>query len=306
MDLVAGNIGRNTVHAAWPETRIHFGEVDGQWIVLESHPGDTPDRWVPRRDFRTLGRVLGERVTRLGSYRAFGEASVQEILGDAFAGMSMARVVRMESVVLLNRGARFESRPLPFHAQLAPVQGIGLSDFDGDGREDLFLAQNFSGNDMEVGRDDAGPGLVLIGDGQGGFRALDPRESGVRLPGDQRGGVILDADADGRPDVVVARHSGESVLLGNRSGKPGLRVRLKGPPGNLWGIGATLRWGQGPLRGIHAGTGAGSQDGSVVVMPRGAGDLIVRWPGGRETPVVVPPDAREIRISLQGEVQRVR
>jgi hypothetical protein len=306
MDLVAGNMGRNSVYAEWSETRIYSGEVEGQWVVMESHPGGKPGQWVPRRDFRTLGRVLGERVTRLGSYRAFGEASVNDLLGEALAGMTETRVSRLESMVFLNRGERFEGRPLPFAAQLAPVYGIGVADFDGDGREDLFLAQNFSGNDMEAGRQDSGLGLVLLGDGQGGFRAMDPRESGVRLDGDQRGAAVVDADADGRPDVVVTRNAATSVLLGNRDGAPGVRIRLKGPPGNLWGIGAALRWGRGPAREIHAGSGYGSQDGAVVVLPRGEGRLVVRWPGGRETTVEVPGDAREIRVGFQGDVERVR
>ncbi len=306
MDLVAGNIGRNSVYAEWAETRFHFGEVEGQWVVVESHPGGKPGQWVPRRDFRTLGRVLGERVTRLGSYRAFGEASVNELLGDALAGMAEARVTRLESMVFLNRGERFEGRALPFSAQLAPVYGIGVADFDGDGREDLFLAQNFSGNDMEAGRQDSGLGLVLLGDGQGGFRAMDPRDSGVRLDGDQRGAAVMDADADGRPDVVVTRNAAPSVLLGNRGGKAGVRIRLKGPPGNLWGIGSVLRWGRGPAREIHAGSGYGSQDGAVVVLPRGEGRLVVRWPGGRETAVEVPADAREIRVGFQGELEKVK
>jgi enediyne biosynthesis protein E4 len=306
MDLVAGNIGRNSVYAEWPETRIHFGELDGQWVVVESHPGEKPGLWVPRRDFRTLGRVLGERVTRLGSYRAFGDAGVNELLGEAVQALAEVRVSRLESMVFLNRGERFEGRPLPLAAQWAPVYGIGVADFDGDGREDLFLAQNFSGNDMEASRQDSGLGLVLMGDGEGGFRALDPRESGVRLEGDQRGTAIVDADADGRPDVVVTRNNAESVVLANRRGTAGVRIRLKGPPGNLWGIGATLRWGRGASREIHAGSGYGSQDGAVAIMPRGEGRLVVRWPGGRETAVEVPADAREIRVGFQGDLDRVK
>ena len=306
MDLVAGNIGRNSVYAEWAETRFHFGEIDGQWVVVESHPGGKPGQWVPRRDFRTLGRVLGERVTRLGSYRAFGDASVNDLLGDALAGMGEARMTRLESMVFLNRGERFEGRPLPFAAQLAPAYGIGVADFNGDGREDLFLAQNFSGNDMEAGRQDSGLGLILLGDGLGGFRALDPRDSGVRLDGDQRGVGVVDADADGLPDVVVTRNAAASVFLGNRGGAAGVRIRLKGPPGNLWGIGSVIRWGRGPAREIHAGSGHGSQDGAVVVLVRGEGRLVVRWPGGRETAVEVPADAREIRLGVEGNLERLK
>ena len=36
-------------------------------------------------------------------------------------------------------------KDLPISAQLSPVFGVSVSDFDGDGFEDAFLAQNFFG-----------------------------------------------------------------------------------------------------------------------------------------------------------------
>jgi hypothetical protein len=48
-----------------------------------------------------------------------------------------------DSMVFLNRGDAFEAQPLPVEAQFAPAFGLAVGDFDGDGNEDLFLAQNF-------------------------------------------------------------------------------------------------------------------------------------------------------------------
>ncbi len=58
----------------------------------------------------------------------------------------------------LNRGDRFEARPLPWQAQLAPVFGLSMADFDGDGNEDVVLSHNFFGVDAETARYAGGRG----------------------------------------------------------------------------------------------------------------------------------------------------
>ena len=104
---------------------------------------------------------------RFKTYREYGEASVEDILGAGFKQLQELRVAVLESVVLLNRGDKFEVRVLPMEAQLSPVFGVCVGDYDGDGNEDVFLSQNFFGTDLETGRYDAGRGLWLRGDGRG-------------------------------------------------------------------------------------------------------------------------------------------
>ena len=180
---------------------------------------------------------------------------------------------------------------------------------DGDGAEDVFLSQNFFAMNPETGRQDAGRGLWLKGDGHGGLRALAGQESGVQVYGEQRGCAVGDYDGDGRVDLVVSQNGAETRLYHNTGATPGLRVRLKGPPGNPTGVGATLRldYGshQGPAREIHGGGGYLSQDGAVQVLgmrqpPTG---LWVRWPGGRQTSVKLPPGAREVEVSADGQLK---
>src|SRR5438046_6842563 len=213
-------------------------------------------------------------------------------------GVVEARV--LESMVFLNPGDHFEARPLPADAQLAPAYAVCVGDYDGDGDEDVFLSQNFFPMNPETGRNDAGRGLWLKGDGKGNFRAIPGQESGIKVYGEQRGAAVCDYDGDGRLDLAVTQNGAETKLYHNVGGRPGLRVRLKGPAGNPQAVGAQLRlfFGprQGPLREIHAGSGYWSQDAAVQVLgtPEPPTKLWVRWTGGRTTAVQLAGDEKEI------------
>ncbi|PYP14103.1 MAG: hypothetical protein DMD54_14745, partial [Gemmatimonadetes bacterium] len=195
-----------------------------------------------------------------------------------------------------------DARPLPAEAQLAPAFYAGIADFDGDGKEDLFLTQNFFATDLATARYDAGRGLLLLGDGRGGFEPVSGQRSGILVYGEQRGAAYADFDGDGRLDLAVGENGAPTRLFHNIGATPGLRVRIVGPPANPSGIGTQLRlrFGNeaGPLREVQAGSGYWSQNGAVQVL--GGADrataLWVRWPGGREEVVPHRAGQREITI----------
>jgi len=132
-------------------------------------------------------------------------------------------------------------------------------------------------------------------------------ESGISVYGEQRGAALCDFNHDGRVDLAVTQNGAETKLFRNQSGKPGLRVKLIGPPGNRDGIGATL-WTttngtNGPAREIHAGSGYWSQDSPVQVLAAGGTGLHVCWPGGKVTVTRIPPGAKEIGVDSSGNAQ---
>lgn len=186
---------------------------------------------------------------------------------------------------------------------MSAVFGVVVADLNGDGAEDLFLAQNFFAQRSEEARSDAGRGLLLWGDGHGGFVPVAGALSGLKIYGEQRGAATADFDEDGRADLVVAQNGGATKLFRNSSAKQGLRVRLRGRSGNPDAIGAVLRAvsidGTGPARELHGGGGYGSQDGLVTVLslPSPITEVWLRWPGGAVSKHAVAPGAREIVVS---------
>jgi hypothetical protein len=209
-------------------------------------------------------------------------------------------------MVFLNRGGQFEARPLPVEAQFSVAFGLNAADFDGDGREDLFLAQNFFGVDPESSRLDAGTGLILLGEGTGAFRALAPRASGISIMGEQRGSAVADFDCDGRMDLAVAQNAGPIRLFRNAGARPGVRLRLRAGAANPRGIGSVVRLRfadrLGPAREVHAGSGYWSQDSDVVVLaaPDPPVAVQVRWPGGRQNEWPWPSGARFVTVTRDG------
>ncbi|MCC6235139.1 MAG: VCBS repeat-containing protein [Verrucomicrobiales bacterium] len=312
LDLVVSNWGLNSrveASAAHHDpVEIHFGNFSGDGethsLLAAFAPGKTgPFPWREREALLALMPALSATFP---DYRTFARATVEQLL----QGVSPRHSWRAEtfaSALFLNRTSSWQHVPLPPEAQFAPAFGVAVADFNGDGIEDLFLAQNFFGVDRENSRQDAGTGLVLRGLGEARFTALSPSNSGIRIEGEQRGAAVGDHDRDGRPDLVVGVHRGPVRLFRNASAARGLRVRLVGQASNPTAVGAVVRLRMGPnlgpARAVTLGSGLGSQDSATLVLatPRPATSILVQWPGSSvESEWPVPEGAAEIVVTMRG------
>jgi hypothetical protein len=315
LDIIASNWGQNSryeAHRAAP-LRLYYGDFDGSGALglIEAYFEPEIGKYVPERRLDIAARSIPSLRARFPSYQAYAESSVDDILGSANGTYLEANW--LESTVFLNRGASFEARVLPDEAQFAPAFAVVVADYDGDGCEDVFLSQNFFATEPETSRYDAGRGLWLKGDGHGTLSPVPGQTSGVMVYGEQRGAAVADFDGDGRVDLVVTQNGAETRLFKNQRGQPGLRVRLKGPPGNPWGIGAQMRVKtadhMGPVREVHGGGSYWSEDSPVQVLANPGKtpiQLWLRWPGGKTMTVDVPTRAAEIQVGIDGVVTKVK
>jgi enediyne biosynthesis protein E4 len=310
MDIIAANWGLNSPYRASKQEPLVFayGELfqPGVMDLLETEY--VGGALTPTRQFKALATSLPFLRERFSTHKAYSEASLDEVLGDRTALAKQVSATTLASMAFLNTGRKFNPVPLPREAQFAPAFSVNVADFDGDGNEDVFLSQNFFDQQPEATRIDAGLGLWLQGDGAGGLKAVPAARSGVRVYGEQRGAALGDYDEDGRVDLVVTQNGAATKLYHNVGARPGLRVKLKGLPGNPAGINAVLRLifkdHKGPAREIHAGSGYCSEDSLTQVMatPEKPVSIWVRWPGGRVMTTPIPDGAREIVIDTQGKV----
>jgi hypothetical protein len=307
MDLVASNWGLNDLlfASAQAPLELFFGRVPGSegLVQIETQQDTVTEKTRPRLAYEVLSQSIPGLAGAFGSNQEFSTATVSEILAKLPGSWRHVHATTLASMIFLNRGNSFEARLLPKEAQWAPAFAVRVADADGDGHEDVFLSQNFFGVRPENGRLDAGQGLWLRGDGSGSFEAIPSSESGIRIDGEQRGAALADFNRDGRIDLVVTQNGAATRVYENLIARPGVRVKLKGSPGNPWGIGARI-WLEyqdgrmGPSRELHSGGGYGSLDSLVTVLalPKPAVRVHVAWPGGRRTATPVAEGQMEVEV----------
>ena len=295
LDVVAANLGLaagRRASAASPLTLLH-GDLDddGDHDVVETEWQDGV-LW-PLLDRLTLSAAVPEAWSGFETWGDYAEASLGDVLNPDTASRATRREATvLEHAVLRNDGGRFSLEPLPAAAQATVGFGLVLADFDNDGHEDLLLAGNDASGADGGGAMMGGLGALLLGDGEGGFEAVDAQDSGLRLGAEVRGLAAADVDGDGWLDLAAGVQDGPLRLYRNRgserSDARSITVVLQGDADNPMGVGAriTATAGEGPpvTREVAAGGGWRSQDAAAQVIGLGAHEgevaLRVRWPDG--------------------------
>jgi len=215
-DLVLGNLGLNSYLRASPEgparLYVHDFGRDGtleQILTFYKHGVSYP---IAGRD-ELVARMPFLRA-RWPTYGDFGASRIEDIIPES--ELSEARVLEatvFASSVAVSRGdGTFRLDPLPIEAQFAPVYAANANDVDGDGRVDVVVAGNLHGVPPVRGRYDASYGLLLRGDGHGGFESVDMETSGLLIDGEVRDLQFL-GRANGERLIVVARNDDRLQVL---------------------------------------------------------------------------------------------
>ena len=306
LDYLATNFGLNTKYKASvkkPEL-LYYGDFDntGKPHLVEAK--NEKGLWVPRRGLSCSSHAMPFVREKMGTFHNFGMASLQEL----YSTPKLDNALRMEANTLesgwfINKGTdkstgtpRFDFQALPRLSQVAPGFGAVVTDLDGDGLSDAFMAQNFHGPQVETGRMDGGLSVWLRGKGKGEFAATGPRESGISVRGDAAGASLVDFNQDNCPDLLVSVSNGIMEAYDNRARQLTknrfIKVQLKGPPGKPTCIGARVRLRfadekahPAQLAEMQAGGGYLSQSTAAVFFGCGqtakAVALEVAWPNGK-------------------------
>ena len=125
----------------------------------------------------------------------------------------------LNNCYLENKGqGKFALHALPAEAQIAPINGMVVDDFNGDGNLDVAVCGNDYGNEVLNGRYDAMNGLVLLNDGTGKFAPLSILQAGLFIPGDAKA-------------LIKLRGADSSYIMAASQNRGPLKIFRKSNPG---------------------------------------------------------------------------
>ena len=208
-DFIAGNLGLNYKYKATIQEPLHvycydFDNTGTLDIVLGYYNDGS---CYPVRGRQCSSEQMPNIKQKFPSYAAFGNATLQDVYGENLETALHHEAKYFASAYIKNNGSDgFELIPLPKECQLSTVFGIIPFDYNNDGNKDIILAGNFYVSEVETGRADAGIGLLLEGDGHGGFDPIPITTSGFR------------ADRDVRDLEMLKTSSGQvMIIIGNNN-----------------------------------------------------------------------------------------
>lgn len=221
IDYIVGNTGLNTFYKASEQYPVYItaNDVDHNdsydafaSVYLKDRNGEMKEFPVNGRD-DIIKQVISTRV-RYQNYKSFATATMDEFLTPEMRkGGIRLKANTLQSCYLRNDGSgKFTAVPLPIQAQISELCGITVDDFDGDGNLDVIMNGNDYSTEVTTGRYDAFNGLMLKGDGKGGFKPLSIMQSGIYIPGDGKALVKL-CSANGSYMLAASQHLGNMKLF---------------------------------------------------------------------------------------------
>jgi hypothetical protein len=194
-DYIIGNLGLNNKFNATPQTPLSVYAKDfsgnGRIKSILTYYLNGKEYTVSDRD--QIAFVMPSIKKKFDTYGKFSDAGFRQIFPqEDLSGALHLTATNLASVYLENKGqGKFVMRPLPIEAQISVIHSIQVGDFDGDGKQDAVITGNYFSPDFMTGRYDASHGLLLKGDGKGGFTPLPARKSGIYIEGDARRAALI-------------------------------------------------------------------------------------------------------------------
>ncbi|MGB0879013.1 MAG: VCBS repeat-containing protein [Polaribacter sp.] len=188
MDYIAGNLGLNYKYKTSIDKPfdIYYKDFDGNGkddIVLGYYNNE---KHYPLRGFSCSANQVPRLKKTIKKYDAFASMELTDVYGkenlsDAF----YLKTDTFASSFIENLGnGKFAIKALPVEAQFSNINDFLIDDLNKDGNLDVLLAGNLFVSEVETPRNDAGTGLVLLGNGENDFKVMSAKESGFFTNGD--------------------------------------------------------------------------------------------------------------------------
>ncbi|WP_333821280.1 VCBS repeat-containing protein [Ohtaekwangia sp.] len=234
-DYILGNLGLNSRYKTSPGKPVSIYSDDfnddGVHEALLAYYIEGVNRPAHPRD--DLFQQIVSFKKRYPSYKIYANETMDSLILKTKHTPKVIRVEVLNSSYLENKGkGAWELRPLPLQAQMAPVYGIAVGDYNHDGHADVVLAGNSNAADVLTGRYDAGKGLVLLGDGTGKLWPVGLQKSGLLIEGAARGLATLTLNGGGT--LMLAAQNNDTLCVFKTSNEKGYVISVE--PDDIYAI----------------------------------------------------------------------
>tara|TARA_R110002051_G_scaffold153510_4_gene225900 strand:- start:12702 stop:16034 length:3333 start_codon:yes stop_codon:yes gene_type:complete len=182
MDYVVGNLGLNYKYKTSTEKPfdVYYNDFDANGnsdIVLGYYNNE---KHYPLRGFSCSSEQVPALKKKIVKYDAFASMELKEVYGEEKLKNSLHYYTdTFASVYIENTGSgQFKMTNLPNLAQLSNLNDMLIGDFNDDGALDVLGIGNLYVSEIETPRNDAGTGILLLGNGKGSFTAKRGSEIG--------------------------------------------------------------------------------------------------------------------------------
>ena len=210
MDYVAGNVGLNSLYKASLQEPVcvyakDFDENGSLDPILCRYVQGTEYITHPRE---TLTEQMVSMRRVLTRYAIYGNSPFPKLFPEEkLKGALIYKGTMFTSMYIENQGnGNFGFRSLPTQAQVSPLFGISVTDFNDDGNLDILGVGNSYSTEPLTGYYDAGIGVCLQGDGSGKFTTVPVTQSGF----------FVDRDAKGLAAINLGQQKSAWIATANR------------------------------------------------------------------------------------------
>ena len=213
IDLIAGNFGLNCrLKASDKEpVTLYYNDFDDNGTKEQVLTYYVNGQEIPFATKQELEKQMPFLKKKFLYAEDFAKSSLTSLFGaDKIDRADKLTANFFSNAILMNKGdLQFETTPLPFEAQLSSFRSGVIVNANNDVLPDILMMGNYYDNSVEIGRQDADCGTILINKGQGKFTT--ETLNGIAIKGQVR--RIKPIQINNQRAFVLSRNNDSTVVI---------------------------------------------------------------------------------------------
>ncbi len=213
IDLIAGNLGLNSPLKATASepVRMYYNDFDNNGTSEQVMTYYVGGKEIPFATMKDLEKQIPSIKNRFPTAIDFAKATPEELFTkEKLASSDKFTADYFANSILINKGnLNFDVEPMPWQAQLSCYKTAAIIDANGDSLPDILLAGNYYGNSVQLGRNDADFGTILLNKGNGKFEAGSI--NGLQIKGQVR--YIQKINIGNKEAFILARNNDSTMVI---------------------------------------------------------------------------------------------